>query len=223
MKARSSYPLVIVVLAAAVWLVGCATGAPRQDFSHDGLELRDVRGLDEVWVRPGTDFSQYLTVRVEPVEVAFDPHWDPRRTGSRLRMSEADRERIRSDAAELFDATFQRELQRSSRFRIVDQPADDTLVFRPRIIDLFINAPEDRTATGRSRVYVSEFGRVTLIGELIDPESGAIIARISDREIARATRQLEFADRFTNEREAERVFARWARALVDGLDRLSNN
>lgn len=204
----------------ALVMVGCAT-SPSQDFSHDGLELRQVRGLDEVWVRPGTDFSQFQTILIEPVEVAFDPHWDPRRTGSRLRLSAADRERIRSDVAQLFDATFRREIERSQRFRLVETAESDTLIFKPRIVDLYINAPENRMATGRSRTFVSEFGRVTLLGEVSDAESGAQVARIADREIARATRDLEFADRFSNEREAERVFARWTRAMVNQLDDLS--
>ena len=210
------------VLAVAVLLAGCATATPpRQDFSHEGLELHSVRGLDEIWLRPGTDFGQYRTILIEPVEVAFDPHWDPRRTGSRLRLSQAERERIRSDTAELFDSTFQAEIERSERFELVDTADADTLVFQPRIVDLFINAPEDRLTTARTRTYVSEFGRVTLIGELRDAESGAIVARIADREVARAVPQLEFTDRLANEREGRRIFSRWARALIEGLDRIS--
>ncbi|MGY6555097.1 MAG: DUF3313 family protein [Wenzhouxiangella sp.] len=210
------------ILAALVLLAGCAAPQPRQDFSHDGLELVNVRGLDEVWVRPGTDFTQFRTLLIEPVEVAFDPLWDPRRTGSRLSLPESERERIRSDAAELFDRSFQREIDRSSRFNLVESAQADTLVFKPRIVDLFINAPDDRMAPGLTRTFVSEFGRVTLIGELREAESGAIVARITDREIARAVPQLELTDRFTNEREGQRIFSSWARTLVDRLDGLSN-
>ena len=224
MKHSSVISLGVVLLATAVLLVGCATATPpRQDFSHEGLELHSLRGLDEIWLRPGTDFGQYRTLLIEPVEVAFDPHWDPRRTGSRLRLSQADRERIRRDAAELFDTTFQLEIERSERFALVDTAGVDTLVFKPRIVDLFINAPDDRTATARTRTFVSEFGRVTLIGELRDAETGAIVARIADREVARAVPNLEFTDRLANEREGRRIFSRWARTLVEGLDRLSNS
>ena len=203
-------------------LAACAAPQPRQDFSHDGLELRHVRGLDEVWVRPGTDFARFQTLLIEPVEVAFDPHWDPRRTGSRLPLREAERERIRSDAAELFDRSFRREIERSNRFTLVETAQADTLVFKPRIVDLFINAPSDRGTPGLTHTLVSEFGRVSLIGELHETETGAILARITDREIARAVPRLEIADRFTNEREGQRIFQRWARTLVERLDRLSN-
>ncbi len=213
----------LITLTAAIWLGGCATGIPREAVSHDGLMLREVRGLDEVWVRPGTDFKQYRTLLIEPVEVAFDPHWDPRRTGSRLPMRAADRERIRDDAAGLFDRSFRREIERSGRFGLVTTAEMDTLVFKPQIVDLFINAPDDRGATGPTRRFVSEFGRVTLIGELRDAATGAIVARISDREIARAAHPLEFTDRFTNEREGERIVARWARTLVERLDGLGQD
>lgn len=213
----------LFLAAAPLLLSACAAPQPQQDFSHDGLELRTVRGLDEVWVRPGTDFAQFRTLLIEPVEVAFDPHWDPRRTGSRLPMRAAERERIRSDAVELFHRSFQREIERSSRFTLVDTAQADTLVFKPRIVDLFINAPEDRMAPGITRTFVSEFGRVTLIGELREAESGAIVARITDREVARAVPRLELADHFTNEREGRRVVQRWARALVEQLDQVGES
>ncbi|MFP4209317.1 MAG: DUF3313 family protein [Wenzhouxiangella sp.] len=215
----SSTLRIALLTAAALMLAGCAT-APQSDYSHDGLELREVRGLDEVWVRPGTDFASYENLLIEPVEVAFDPHWDPRRAGSRLRLGDDEREEIRTDAAELFDTTFRRELERSGRFELVDEARASTLIFEPQVIDLVINAPEDRMAIGQVRTYVSEFGRVTLVGELKDAESGAIVARISDKEIARAISPLEFTDRFANEREGERVVRQWARALVEQLDGL---
>ncbi len=211
----------LTVLTSAALLLGACATAPQTDYSHDGLELRQVRGLDEVWVRPGTDFSAYDRIALAPVEVAFDPHWDPRRTGTRLRLSEREREEIRTDAADLFDRTFRAELERSGRFEVVNQTTDG-LIFEPRIIDLVINAPEDRRATGRVRTYVSEFGRVTLVGELKDAESGAIVARITDREIARAIQPVEFTDRFTNTREGERIVRRWAGILAEQLDRLGD-
>lgn len=208
-----------LLLALTALLGACAT-APQFDYSHDGLELREVRGLDEVWVRPGTDFSSYSKLLVEPVEVAFDPHWDPRRTGSRLPLRDEDRERIRTDTAELFDTTFKTQLERSSRMELVEQSGDNTLIFEPQIIDLIINAPEDPNAFGQVRTYVSEFGRVTLIGEVRDAETGAILARIADREIARAISPLQFADRFANEREGERIVRQWADAFIEPLSGL---
>ena len=212
--------LLLVILALA--LTGCAM-TPQSDFSHDGLELREVQGLDEVWVRPGIDFSTYRNMIVEPVEVAFDPSWNPQRTGSRLRLSEKEREDIRSDAAALFDRTLRQELAQSQRFDLVDIPGPNTLTFTPRIIDLIINAPNDRNSATLVRTYVSEFGRVTLVGELIDTESGAVVARIADREVARAIPPLEFTHRFTNEREGERIVQQWARALIEEIDDLGSN
>ena len=210
----------LLTLATAITLLTACASAPRFDYSHDGLELREVRGLDEVWVRPGTDFSAYSELLIEPVEVAFDPDWDPRRVGSRLRLRDAEREEIRTDTAALFDQTFREELERSGQFDLVDEPGDNTLIFEPQIIDLTVNAPEDRTATSTVRTYVSEFGRVTLIGELKDAGTGAILARIADREVARAISPLEFADRFANEREGERIVRQWAGALIEPLSGL---
>lgn len=211
---RLTLPIALILSLGA-----CAT-SPQSGDSFDGLELRQVRGLDEVWVRPGADFSSYQSLVVKPVEVAFDPHWDPRRPGTRLRLRDDEREQIRTDTAALFDQTFRRELERSGRFELVDTPTGNSLIVEPKIIDLSISAPDTRSTASTMRVFVTEFGRVTLVAELMDPESGAIVARINDRQIARATHPMEFADRFTNEREGERIFSRWARTLVEQLDRL---
>ena len=213
----NSRPNLLAIGALA--LTGCAM-TPQPDFSYDGLELREVQGLDEVWARPGIDFSIYRNLIVEPVEVVFDPSWNPQRTGSRLRLSEKEREEIRADAAALFDRTLRQELAQSQRFDLVDIPGPNTLTFTPRIVDLIINAPDSRNSATLVRTYVSEFGRVTLVGELVETESGSVVARIADREVARAIPPLEFSHPFTNEREGERIIQEWARALIEEIDDL---
>lgn len=211
-------------LLMLILLAACATGpaAPGEpEFSHDGLQRVPVRGIEMAFVYPGTDLSGYRELYLRPVTVAFDPDWNPQRVGSRTPLPQRERERIREEAAELFDRAFQREMQNSQRFRLVDEPGPGTLILEPHIVGLVINAPEDRTAGTRQRVYVADFGRMTLIAQLFDTDSGAVIARAIDRREVRGTGSFQFTNRMINAAEGERVFRDWARIVRDRLDRLA--
>lgn len=80
---------------------GTAVAASGPPASWDGLELRKVKGLDAVYVRPGVVFKEYRTLYLAPVEVAFDRNWDPNASsrGVSGRLSAADIEKIRADMA----------------------------------------------------------------------------------------------------------------------------
>lgn len=205
-------------------LTACAAGpttSSEPEFSHDGLQRVAVRGIDQAFVLPGTDLSGNRELYIRPVTVAFDPDWNPQRVGSRMPLPERERERIRQETAELFDRAFQREMGNSQHFRLVDQPGPGTLTLEPHIVGLVINAPEDRSAGTRQRVYVTDFGRVTLVAQLSDTDSGAVIARAVDRRQARGSGSFQFTDRMINAAQGERVFRDWARIVRDRLDRLA--
>ena len=59
---------------------------------------------------------------------------------------------------------------------------------------------------------------MTLVAELHDSESGAILARVVDRRVARGTGSLSWATRASNTNEARRILRIWAGVLRGGLD-----
>jgi hypothetical protein len=63
--------------------------------SRDGLQKISVKGLDLAYARPGASLAAYKRVKLDPVEVEFDKSWDPERTGSRIKLSSEEREKIR--------------------------------------------------------------------------------------------------------------------------------
>lgn len=216
--------LLASALLALGFMTACATGSmtsSEAEYSHDGLQRVSVRGIDQAFVLPGTDLSGNRELYIRPVTVAFDPDWNPQRVGSRMPLPERERERIRQETAELFDRAFQREMGNSQHFRLVNQPGPGTLTLEPHIVGLVINAPEDRSAGTRQRVYVTDFGRITLIAQLSDTDSGAVIARAVDRREVRGTGSFQFTNRMINAAEGERVFRNWARIVRDRLDRLA--
>jgi hypothetical protein len=184
----------------------------------EGLKRVERPGLDTVYVRDGVNLSKYKRVMLDPVEVSFDKNWNPRRgPGS---FDTADPQAIRKDLAKLAREVFKRELEKKGGYPLVEEPGDDVLRVRAQIVDLYINAPETNGA-GITRTYVVDAGEMTLVAELYDSQTNALLARVVDRERGtdRGINELQIANRVTNTAEADRIISNWARRLRNALDK----
>lgn len=199
--------LTLYVLAAAV-----AAAAPPAT-TDDGLELVKDSRLDLVYRRPGVDMTGYTRLMLDPVEVAFKKQW----TQDFRRVSNHDRERIRNELAQEFRDIFVEELQTKGSYQIVDKPGPDVLRVTAGIFELYINAPDTMSA-GRSRTYALSTGEATLGAELIDSESGSVIARATDHVRARESATMQWITRSQNRADARAMLRKWATALREGLD-----
>jgi hypothetical protein len=217
-----------VALASAVLLGVCALlpiaalgakDALEEAMSHDGLRKISVKGIDLAYARPGARLATYDKVMIDPAQVSFSKSWAPKRAGSALPLSEADRERIRSGVARIVQEEFVRELQSNSGYKVVNAAGADVLRVKPDIANLYVSAPDSGGAAGRSRTYVVSAGEMTLVAELIDSETGQIQARLVDRREARATGRLQLTGAMENADEARAIAASWAKILRAALDR----
>jgi hypothetical protein len=203
-------PILAGALVVVLPLVCSADEPPAT--THDGLQLTKSKKLDLLYVQPGATLSGYNSVWLEPVQVAFSKSWkpDPRKVDSQ------DRERIRTELAAEFERIFKQELQEKGGYAIVNSAGPDVLRVLPAIIDLYITAPDTQQA-GRTKVYSVSPGEMTLVIELRDAESGAILARAADRK-GRSFGPMQWTNRATNITEARRILRAWAVTLRDGLD-----
>jgi hypothetical protein len=73
---------------------------------------------------------------------------------------------------------------------------------------------------GITRTYVVNAGEMTLVAELYDSQTNALIARVVDRErgLERGLNELQIANRVTNTAEADRILSGWANRLRRALD-----
>ena len=209
-----------LVIVALLLLVTPAQSAQElQTSTVDGLEL--VRrpsksdGVAVVYVRPGATLARYKRVILDPVEVAFDRSWMPRPP-----VKAQDRERIRRELAAEFRATFADELANKGGYEVVEAAEPDVLRVTASIVDLYIQQPG--VGTSQWDTYVVSASRMSLIGELRDAESGAILARVADRRAAaspgRIPGSVQWTTKKTNRAEARRVLRIWAELLREALD-----
>jgi Protein of unknown function (DUF3313) len=217
MKPKSTLQAAILILVTATGLECLAAPARDKPESWEGLQRVERRGLDEVYIRPGVSLAKYARVMLDPVEVSFDKNWDPKR--GRLGFDTADPQTIRRDLADLARDVFRDELEKRGGYQLVTEPGPDVLRVRPQIVDLYINALENR-GPGIVDTYVIDAGEMTLVADLLDSQSNTLLAHVKDRERGRDyTGHFQIANRVTNTAEARRVIQEWAHQLKEALDR----
>ena len=211
----------LALLASA--LVATATFAQQKSqldeaMSIDGLEKVNVMDIDLAFARPGATLSAYKGIILDPVEVSFHKDWNPERTGSRLKLSSAERENIRGGVAKVVHEEFAKTLSAKDSYKVVKAAAPDVLRAKVKILNLYVNAP-DTKAAGRSRTFTVSAGEMTMLLELSDSETGAVLARVVDRREARNTGMWNLSGSVQNVGEAQAIAATWARILKNALDK----
>jgi hypothetical protein len=217
MRMRS---LSIVAAIAALCLYGAwPTLAARMPDTWDGLVKVDSDKFDYVYLAPGTDFSQYARVMIDPTEAAFAKNWqrdynrDERDPGRRISDKEA------LEALQNVQAGFQdvfTEAYAAAGYQIVTTPAADVLRVRSGVLNIIVAAP-DVMAPGRSRTFSSEAGSATLVIELRDSMSGALVARAIDTREIGDTSFMMSRTSVSNRADFKRVFRSWADMSANGV------
>ncbi len=208
------------VAAAAMLTMNAWAGSQEQfdeAMSADGLQKIKVKGIDVAYALPGATLATYSKVMIDPIDVAFHKDWNPEKTGSRFKLSTEERENIRTGVGKIVYEEFVKELQKGN-YQMVTEPGPDVLRVEAMIINLYVNAPDTMTS-GRSRTYTVSAGEMTLVIQLRDSESGAIIARAVDRREATDTGMMQLSNSVVNASEARMIASSWAKILKKGLDK----
>jgi hypothetical protein len=210
--------LPLLLLQPAPASAASSSKALEEAMGRDGLRKTSVKGIELAYAKPGATLANYKRVKIDPVEVAFHPSWDPTRTGSNIKVSATERQKILDGVAKLVQEEFARELQSKSGYAVTEESGDDVLRVKINIVNLYVSAPDTGSSTGRSRTYVVSAGEMTLFAELADSKSGDVLARIVDRREARSTGRVSLSGSVYNQGEARSIAASWARILRKALD-----
>lgn len=190
--------------------------------SPEGMSLVINTRSTLSYKKEGVNFSDYTKIQISPSEVAFKKNWerDYNRDQASLstRLRDKDVVNIKNKMAQLFDETFAEEFLKDSNYPLVAEPESGTLLLRPAIINLDVNAP-DVTSAANNKTYVDSAGQATLYLEIYDAVSGEILARIIDAEESRTNGHYQWANRVSNRADAKIIIKRWAHALREAFDK----
>jgi hypothetical protein len=188
----------------------------------DGLVRIKPKRLDAAYVAPGADFRAYTKVILDPTYVAFQKDWmrnvNDSTAGVSRDVTQEDATKILEKAKSGFTEVFTKEFQKAG-ITVVTAPAADVLRLSPAVIDLYINAPDTMSA-GMSRTYTMEAGEATLVLEVRDSVSNALLGRALDRRDTQGSGVATISSSVTNIAEFERLFSQWAKIAIKGMNEL---
>jgi len=209
---------------AAIVVAGCSSApptiqqGPNAEVSYDGLHAIDNSIFKLAWADPDIDFSRYNKIIPGGAELEYravkktSGTQRARSTQTEFYINEAGREKL----AALTTEVFSEELAKSTRFTLADAPGQDVLVIRGALTDIVSNVPPD--TVGRSEVFLSQVGEITLILEAIDSMSGEVIFRAMERRALDRNNMGMRSSSVNTRSEVQRVLRRWATTLREGLD-----
>lgn len=214
----------MLICTAALALATAAPFTPLMAKAPDNIEgLYRVpsKRFDLVYLLPGADFRPYTKVMFDTPEVAFKKNWqrdynsDIRGTDRRIGDDDAQKilNAARSGIAEVFTKAFT-----AGGVQIVTEPGPDVVRLRTSVVNLDVVAPDLMTA-GRSRTFSREAGSATLVIEVRDSLTGALLgSAIDTRDIGDSMPYVR--NSVTNRSDFTQAFQRWAKISLDGLNEL---
>lgn len=214
--------LSIGILAALLSMNAGAAKAPPAE-TPDGLLLVPDAKIGVVYRAEGVDFSGYTEIGLVPCSVSFKKNWmrDKNRESINLadRVTQRDVDRIKDKLAAECDKSFRSALLEDPAYKLVDSfmKGEPVLIVIPAIINLDVTAPDIQSA-GNSRSYTTSAGQMTLVLELQDGTTGAVLLRAYDAEAARDAGMMQWANSVTNRAEADRILNLWSSSFRRGLD-----
>jgi len=179
----------ILALSFAVLFAGCTTTptidtAPDAELSYDGLYLVEHTRVDRAWARKDIDLSSHQKIMLQSAGI----HYRPVKEVSAYAASRGGKsefpvpEQKKQELKEVLREGFLGELRKTERFEFVTEPGPDVLIVRGAQLDVLSHMPPERP--GRTDVYLSSVGAATLVIELIDCQSEAVLVRTLDRRAA---------------------------------------
>lgn len=207
------------LLLATMLGTALAADAPT---SWDGLIEVKPKKMDAVYLLPGADFRPYTKVSLDPTEVAFQKDWlkNMNQPGVDLtrRVSQEDAAKILEAARSNFQDIFADAFTKAG-YQVVTAPGPDVLRVETAVINLYLNAPDTMSA-GRSRTYTANAGEATLVIEVRDSATGAVLGRVVDRRATLDAGGLQMATSVSNLSDFRQLFKQWAGTTVKGLEEL---
>ena len=211
----------LALTSFAMASVGRPALAAKPPAEWDGLVKVKAKKFGLVYLRPGADFRVYGKVMLDPTEIAFQKDWQRNYNNSSASMSnrltDKDVERManegRKGAGEILQKAYA-----AGGYPVVTDPGPDVLRVRTALVDITVSAPDTNSAAN-VRTYSREAGGATLVVEVRDSMTGALMGRAIDaRTIDDFT--MQWRPRVSNRADFSRQIETWAKNSVKGLNEL---
>lgn len=211
-----------LALAFALLVSGNTISATTPDLnevmSYDGLQKTEIKGIELAYVRPGASLAGYHSIELAPVFVAFSKNWNPTAPSGPWKLSPNQRKTIQTRISKMVHDSFVKQLERRGGFPVVSQPGPDVLLVKLNVINVYVTNPAVMTAGPSATFSAAAPGAATLYAEFFNSETGQILGRVLDTQVAQNNGGMWISNSVTNYAAGQQVADQWAKILRDRLD-----
>lgn len=216
---RAWQKLTVAALLAQTAVGFSAEPQPPQT-TDSGLVRVDNAKVALAYVRPGTDWSKYRTILLEPLNIPIKVR-DAAPSGATTRLGESYVLRDEDIAAlqKAYGESMRKALSDGGRYAFVTTAQPDTLIVAAQVIDIKLAAPIEGSRigyAGRGRTYSRGGGSIAIAAVLADGASGQVVGEAADRKYPADIWGIN--NSVTNLSQARTMFTSWGRALRNKLE-----
>jgi hypothetical protein len=208
------------IIAAVLLVTAAPLVAQATDDNWDGLVRVNSERMELVYLAPEADFRPFTKVMLDPSMMAVEKNWlrDQRRRSTGLSGAVSERDVVRALEAgqRQFDEFFAEAFTKAG-FEVVTAPGPEVVRISPGVFDIDVFAPD--TSVGRNRSFSEDAGAATVIIEVRDSISNALLGRAVERRIA-GDNGSWVRNSASNRADFDRLFRRWAEVSAEGLTEL---
>jgi hypothetical protein len=201
------------LLIALCAFIGMSANAasPSDELSYDGLQRRDSKVFEHLWVRKYFDVRSYHKVIFKSPHIEYRPVMKGQ-TGAEAGVALTQRQK--DSLYEILNKAFQSELAKSKFFQLTTEPGPDVLLIRGDLLDVVSHVPANSSGKN-DLLQVAEVGEATLVMELYDSESDSIMVRAIERVVAKRD---PGAAPSTAAEAVQQTATQWASILRERMD-----
>lgn len=156
----------VLMLIGATLMISCSSTVNVYQYQYDST-------LDEVFVKQGVDFSQYDSVLIDQISVWYPDRYQPTPENMQRITENLDR------AQYMFRESMIHALP--DRFTVADEAGEGVLRLHVEFVDLRAAVADDDVPGDLRRYqFDTKPGHITMIGQLLDANTGEQLARAAD-------------------------------------------
>lgn len=211
------------LLMTSFIVVGCSSPPPMIDTSpgseitYDGLyEVRNS-SVSKAWAKPGLSLAGYNKIHLKGIGIAYS---EDVKNSNRLAHSRGKgfslSDKNKADFKRIISEAFVDELSQSEHYALTQESGFDVLQVNVGLLDVISYVPPEMA--GRNSIYLKEIGAATLVLELRDSVTEAIMLRVADRRAAEQSGIIFESNQVTNTAEVRRLGRAWGRLVRTRLE-----
>jgi Protein of unknown function (DUF3313) len=204
----------LLMVLFALFSGSVSAASPSGELSYDGLQRRDSKVFEHLWVRKYFDVRSYHQIIFKSPHIEYRPvmkdSGEPGADSGGFPLTQRQKDSLH----DILDAAFRSELAKSKSFKLTTEPGPDVLIIRGDLLDVVSFVPPSESGKGEL-LKIADIGEATLVMELYDSLSDSIMVRAIER--VSATHDAN-APPTTAAEAVQRTATRWASLLRERLD-----